>query len=98
MISRSLTRPQNPPQEIDFHGLQMFQDDTVRELREMQEKLSRQQVAYATLAENFNRLDTMLTWIHTHRAEAILDFQTTMDVTNRLSDSNNGEVMTESMV
>lgn len=97
MMHRSLTRPQNPPQEIDFHGLQQFQDETVREMRDLQTISTRQGENIVLLQDRLNRLETLLTWIGDHRPDAIIDYNTTMDVAKRLSDSNNNQEMIQEM-
>lgn len=85
MMHRSLTRPQNPPQEIDFHGLQMFQDDVVRELRELTDTVNRQQATISLLIAKLDKFDTLLSWIQTHRPETLQDYKTTVAVASRLS-------------
>lgn len=95
---RQLHRPQQTPQELDIYALQGFHDDVHREFKDVQQNFDRHNATISFMQDRLNRLETMLTWIKDHRPEAIIDFQTTMDVTNRLSDSNDGEVMTEKMV
>lgn len=97
MMHRALTKPQNTPQEVDPISLQMFQDDVVREVRELQDKLTRQEVTMAVMSDRFNRLDTMLTWIEAHRPEAIIDFKTTQNVIRRLDDQPNEADMIKEM-
>ena len=93
--SRSLTRPYTPPQEVDTLGLQAFQDDVVRNLRMLDDANITQHRQIGELQDRLNRMEVMLTWIGTHRPDAIIDFNTTQDVINRLD--NGSEVMTEKM-
>lgn len=88
MQYRTLTRPQQSPTEVDPHSLEAFQSDVIREIRELTDHTNRNNATISLLTAKLNHLDTMLTWIGTHRPEVIEDYKTTHDVINRLEDSH----------
>lgn len=91
ITSRSLYKTPTPPQEVDAYALQAFHDDVHAEFRNVQSSFDRHNATISYMQDRLNRLDTMLTWIETHRPEAIIDFKTTQNVAMRLADSHNDE-------
>jgi hypothetical protein len=87
MQHRTLTRPQQTPQEVDPFGLEAFQTEVINEFKLVQQGFDRKSSEIAKLQDRLNSLETILTWVSTHRPEAIIDFNTTQDVIHRLDDT-----------
>lgn len=96
MNHRQLHRPQQTPQELDVYALQAFHDDVQKEFKDVHQVFERHNATISYMQDRLNRLETTLTWISTHRPDAIIDFNTTQSVINRLD--NESDVMTEKMV
>lgn len=82
-LSRQIYPP--PPRELDYDALDSFQTDTITELKQI--RLDYQQ-DFRRLAERMSELEAVLTWVGTHRPEALLDYKTTHAVINRLEDDH----------
>ena len=87
MNQRQLSRPvyQSSPMEIDYQALEGFQLDTINELKQIR---SDTQIDFNRLSLRISEREAVLTWVGTHRPEAIQDYNTTKAVANRLEDSN----------
>lgn len=96
--SRTLSIPKQIPMEIDRYALESFQSDVLTSVNKHDTQIEELRNISGSMRAQINKLEIMITWIGTHRPEAIEDYKTTMEVATRLENSNNGEVMTESIV
>lgn len=96
MYTRNMAKP--TPQEVDIDSLHGFQTEVVNAINELQRKVTDQQMAIDSLQVQSAIAGRVLTWMQEHRPEALQDYETTKQVVTRLENSNDGEVMTESMV
>lgn len=93
--SRTLSIPKQIPMEIDRYALESFQSDVLTSVNKHDTQIEELRNITGTLRAQFVGLKDMIDWIGTHRPEAIEDYNTTKQVTQRLENSNDGEVMTE---
>ncbi len=88
-LSHSITSNDGSQQyAINYSNLEGFQTETVERVLDLTTEVNK-------IANKLAELDAVLTWVGTHRPEAIIDYTTTHAVINRLEDSND-EMMEKS--
>lgn len=96
--TRTLHIPKQVPMEIDRYALESFQSDALTAINKHEAMLQLMQGQIYALEGQIAIAGKVLTWMQQHRPEALQDYETTKQVTERLENSNNGETMTEKMV